>query len=333
MSSRPDILEHAATLAEVTRCRVLQLLERHELTVSELCAVLQLPQSTVSRHLKVLADGGWVRSRREGTSHLYQIATDVIETPATRLWDLIRGQLEDSAAARQDLWRLESVLRERRSRSQEFFSATAGEWDRLRDDLFGRHFDAMALVGLLDRDWVVGDLGCGTGRISATLAPFVERVIAVDGSTAMLEAARQRLAGLDNVEIRSGDLERLPIEEGRLDAATLVLALHHQPEPGRVLAEVRRVLAPGGRLLVVDMLPHDREEYRLQMGHVWLGFAKEQIERHLTAAGFQAVRLQPLPAETDAKGPSLFAATAAVPRSAHARMSAERPAVAAGGKI
>ncbi len=317
MSQRPHILDHAATLAEITRCRILELLARHELTVSELCGVLQMPQSTVSRHLKVLAEGGWVRSRRDGTSHLYQGSGDALEEPAARLWELIRGQLEDSAAVRQDLWRLESVIRERRSRSREFFSS-AGEWDRLRDELFGRRFDLLALLGLLDRGWTVGDLGCGTGRISLALSPFVNQVVAVDGSEAMLAAARQRLDGCANVELHPGELERLPIEDGRLDAATLVLALPYQPEPGRVLAETRRALKPGGRLLVVDMLPHEREEYRQQMGHVWLGFAAERITGWLEAAGFRGARCQPLAAETGATGPSLFAATAATPRAATA---------------
>lgn len=327
MSPRPDILDHTATLAEITRCRILELLERHELTVSELCGVLQMPQSTVSRHLKVLAEGGWVRARRDGTSHLYQAASAELEEPAARLWQLIRGQLEDSPAVRQDLWRLESVLRERRERSREFFS-TAGEWDRLRDELFGRRFDLQALLGLLDRGWTVGDLGCGTGRIAAALAPFVARVVAVDGSAAMLEAARQRLEGFGNVELRCGELERLPIDDGRLDAATLVLALPYQSEPERVLAEARRVLKGGGRLLVVDMLPHEREEYRQQMGHVWLGFSAERVEGWLSAAGFCAVRCQPLAAETGATGPSLFAATAAAPAAA-ARRSVAREGEAA----
>ena len=141
------------------------------------------------------------------------------------------------------------------------------------------------MLGLLEDSWCVGDLGCGTGAVSEVLAPFVRRVIAVDGSSEMLDAAGERLAGLDNVDLRSGDLEHLPIDDGSLDAATLILVLHHLPDPARVLAEVARTLRPGGRLLVVDMLSHDRQEYRSQMGHVWMGFAEEQLRRMLDAAG------------------------------------------------
>jgi ArsR family transcriptional regulator len=124
----------------------------------------------------------------------------------------------------------------------------------------------------------------------------------------MLEAARQRLGGARNVDLRQGDLENLPIEAGELDAAMLSLVLHYSPAPARALAEVARVLKPGGRVLVVDMLPHDRQEYQQQMGHVWLGFSEKQIGRFLSGAGFAEVRVRMLPADPDAKGPALFAA-------------------------
>lgn len=312
MPTRPAILDHAAQLAEPIRCRLLQLLDRHELTVGELCSVLQLPQSTVSRHLKVLGDGGWLAVRRDGTSNLYRRDHQLNGT-ASQLWGLIRGEMTDTADSRQDRRRLEAVLRERRARSKEFF-ASSDQWDAMRDELFGAAFDLHALLGLLDPDWTVGDLGCGTGRLSEALAPFVSEVIAVDASTAMLHAARARLDDFASVRIREGELEDLPIEDGRLDAATLVLTLHHLPEPGDALAEALRVLRPGGRLLLVDMLPHGHEEYRTSMGHVWLGFPVEQTESLLKATGFESVRVTPLPADPQAKGPGLFAATCRKPQ-------------------
>ena len=311
MSNRPPaILEHAAILADATRCRVLALLEGHELTVSELRAVLRLPQSTVSRHLKLLADGGWVRARREATSHYYELDLDGVEPAARELWRVVSPEMVDSAAHREDRRRFERVLAARRSRSQEFFSATASAWDRLRDELFGTRLDFAALPGLLDPRSVVGDLACGTGRVAQALAPFVDRVIAVDGSKAMLAAAQSRLAGVASVELREGSLEALPIGDGELDAATLFLALHHLPDPARAFLEAARVLKPGGRLLVVDMLAHDREAYRQQMGHVWLGFAPEQVDRYLDAAGFGFTRHRTMPPDADASGPALFATTA-----------------------
>jgi ArsR family transcriptional regulator len=125
----------------------------------------------------------------------------------------------------------------------------------------------------------------------------------------MLQAARKRLQAFDNVDLRRGDLEALPIDDARLDAATLMLVLHYVPEPERALAEVSRVLKPGGRLIMVDMLPHDRDNYRQQMGHVWLGFSEDKMTRLLADAGFGKTRIVPLVPDARAKGPGLFVAT------------------------
>jgi len=315
MNARPAAIhDHLASLADTTRSRVLLLLDRRELTVSELCGIVQLPQSTVSRHLKALADSGWVAARAEGTSNLYTMTRDDLDPSMRRLWLLVREQVGSSPAAAQDQRRLQAALAERRTKSQEFFSSSAGQWDRMRDELFGDRSHLAALAALAEGTWTVGDLGCGTGQVSAALAPFVARVIAVDASAAMLQAARKRLNGLDNVELRRGDLEALPIDNGQLDAATLMLVLHHVPEPQRALADVARVLKPQGRAIVVDMLPHDRESYRQQMGHVWLGFSDEHVRRLFQEAGFEEVRIVSLPPDAKAKGPGLFVATARRPR-------------------
>jgi len=308
--TQPGIFDDLTTLADGTRSRVLLLLDRNELTVSELCAVLQLPQSTVSRHLKTLSDAGWVSSRREGTSRFYTLALDDREPSTRRLWALLREQVSATPGADQDARRLKGVLGRRQSKSQEFFESAAGQWDRLRQEMFGRSSQLQALPAFLDDRWIVGDLGCGTGQVAAALAPFVSRVIAVDRSADMLQAARRRVRETTNVEVRRGDLEALPIPDEELDAATLLLVLHHLPDPAAALREAARVLKPGGRLVISDMMPHDREEYRHQMGHVWLGLSEDQLRRLLAAAGFGSVRLVPLAADPDAKGPALFVASA-----------------------
>jgi ArsR family transcriptional regulator len=304
------ILDHMSALSDPTRCRMLLLLEKHELTVSELCAVLQMPQSSVSRHLKTLSDDDWVMSRRDGTSRFYSMPVDELDSGARRLWPLIREQVAATSAAGQDDRRLKGVLTRRRAKSREFFASAAAGWDRLRSDLFGDTFFLWAVLGLIDQSLVVGDLGCGTGQLTEIVAPYVKRVIAVDGSPDMLDAARLRVGGARNVDLRQGDLESLPIDTGELDAAMLSLVLHYSPSPGRALTEVARGLRKGGRALVVDMLPHDRQEYQQQMGHVWLGFSEKQIARFLAGAGFGDVRVRMLPADPEAKGPALFAAAA-----------------------
>jgi ArsR family transcriptional regulator len=308
--TRTRLLDQLAAAADPLRGRLLLVLDGQELTVGELCDVVQLPQSTVSRHLKTLLDGGWVTSRPEGTKRLYGLAADDLDAAARRVWVLLREELAGTPSAQQDDRRLKRVLAQRRSASEEFFSSAAGQWDRLREELFGPSSHLRLIGALLDERWTVGDLGCGTGQLAEALAPFVARVVAVDASREMLQAARTRLRGLDNVELRRGTLERLPLEDASLDAAVLALVLHHVPDPARICAEAARALRPGGRLVVADMLPHEHEEYRQTMGHVWLGFAPRQVEKVLGAAGFEAVRVRALAPEPAVRGPALFVASA-----------------------
>lgn len=304
------IFGRLAVLSDPVRCRALAILERDELTVSELCRVLQLPQSTTSRHLKTLVNDGWVVGRKDGTSRRYVARARSEGSPARALWRVVRDEMTSTSTAGDDLQRLRAVLAERHRKSQEYFSAAAAEWSEVRRSLFGDDFDRIALLALLDREWTVGDLGTGSGQMSVHLAPFVGRVIAVDESDAMLDTARTRLASEQNVEVRQGRLEALPIDDSELDAATLVLVLHHLPDPAAAIAEAARCLRPGGRVLIVDMLPHDRDEYRQSMGHVWLGFEPADIETWLEGASFERPIVSPLPTDTQARGPALFAASA-----------------------
>ena len=310
MPAHAAIFDDLTVLSDATRSRMLLILERHELTVTELCAVLQLPQSTVSRHLKTLGDGSWVSSRRDGTSRYYTLALDERDGHTRRLWSLLREQISTTAGADQDARRLKGVLARRQTKSEEFFASAAGQWDRLRREVFGRDSALHALPALVDPRWIVGDLGCGTGETSAALAPFVARTIAVDRSGEMLQAARRRLRDLPNVDVRRGELEALPIGDAELDAALMLLVLHHVPDPAAALGEAARTMKPGARFVLCDMLPHDREEYKKEMGHVWLGFADDQLRRLMTGAGFADIRIVPFPVDPEARGPALFVASA-----------------------
>jgi ArsR family transcriptional regulator len=296
-------------LADITRCRLLVALERQELTVGELAAALQLPQSTVSRHLKILADQAWVSSRAEGPSRWYR-RNPLLDADMLGLWELVRAALVATPVVLQDAARIDAVLTQRRSQTQAFFATASAEWDALRSEMFGARADVSALLALLDPTWVVGDLGCGTGALAAALAPHVHQVHAIDASPAMLTAASARLAGVDNVTVAEGALEALPLADGTLDVAVLMLVLHHVPDPVRALTEVHRVLRPGGRLLVTDMRPHAHDRYREQMGHLWLGFAPDTMRDWMRDAGFEQVRYVPLPLDATASGPALFSCTA-----------------------
>lgn len=318
-----DVLGRLTALSDPTRCRTLRLLEQHELTVGELCSALQLPQSTVSRHLRVLSDEGWTSARGEGTSRFYKASFEDLDSGARDLWMVVSDQLGNSLGMSADQRRAEAVLAKRKAKVRLFFDNAADSWDGLRSQLIGDRSDLLALLDLFDPEWVVGDLGCGTGHISVALAPCVRKVIAIDESGPMLAAARERLApflvpaggdGLPGtergVELREGHIESLPLEDASLDVAILFLVAHFFTDPARAMQEIRRVLKPGGRLLLVDLMPHDRDEYVAQLGHIWQGFAEEQISGWLTAAGFTNARYRPMAHDSSDRTPGLFVATA-----------------------
>ena len=297
------------SLSDETRLRLLQLLERHELGVVELCDVLQLPQSTVSRHLKVLGDQQWLSSRRQGTTHLYRMLLDELADPARRLWLLAREQIAAWATLAQDDLRLAQVLSGRRSASADFFAAKAEQWDKLRRELYGESFFLDAALAMLPPNYVVADLGCGTGFLAARLAPHVSRVLAVDNSAAMLKAARQRLGNQPGVELIRGELTAIPINNDSVHAALVILVLTYVSSPLDVIREAARILKPGGRLIIVDLLPHDRDDFRRQMEQLRPGFAPAELSALLTQAGLGQVRVTPLAPEPSAKGPALLLAT------------------------
>jgi ArsR family transcriptional regulator len=298
------------SLSDPTRVRLLRLLERSEMSVAEMCSTLQLPQSTVSRHLKTLSDDGWTSARREGVSNWYRWNGGEMPTSQKKLWSVARGSSVPESTAEQDDARLEQVLDARSSKSQNFFSNAAGKWDRLRGDLFGPRLDAWAIAAALDGHAIVGDLGCGTGMISQTLAPWVETVISVDSSTAMLQAARKRLKDFDNVDLRKGELTELPIDKATLKIAMLALVLPYLPDPQAVFAEAARVTQSDGRLIVMDMMPHDRIEYRDELGHIWMGFSRTQIADWMERSGWTPERWIVVPPDPEAKGTQIFVATA-----------------------
>ncbi len=318
MTSQSTV-ELLTQLGESVRLRMLRILERQELSVGELVKVLQIPQSSGSRHLRVLSDGGWVFKRTAGPAAYYRVVIDDLPAGHRTLWVTLRNQLGGDPTLAEDDRRLSAVLAERMTDSQAFFGRMAGAWDEVRAELFGRGFTDQSLLGLLNPEWVVADLGCGTGNATELLCPWVGEVVAVDRSPEMLGAACERLreSGHDgsNVRFVEAELTRLPLADASVDAAACVLVLHHIEAPVAALAEARRVLRDdrgGGVLLVVDMCDHDRIDYRHSMGHAHLGFGEREREAMLREAGFSSVRTRRLRPGIEATGPSLFAAAARI---------------------
>lgn len=304
------IHEHLQLLSDPTRVRMLRVLALQELGVGELAEVLQAGQSSVSRHLKALHTAGWVLRRSAGTSTLVQMTSPENLPPSgAELWAVIAAAAEHDATASQDAQRLAGVLARRRVDSSSFFGRVAASWSDVREELFGGNFTLPTLLAVLAGDLVIGDLGCGNGETAAAIAPHVSRVIAVDNEPAMLEAAARRLESFDNVELRPGELAALPIDDEQLDAAVAMLVLHHVADIAAALAEIRRALRPGGRLVVLDMTAHDRQSYRHTMGHQHLGFTTETLQDAAIGAGLVPCGFRLLPPDPTAQGPGLFVAT------------------------
>ncbi len=306
-----QVLGWLGCLSDPTRMRLLALLQGEELGVGDLCEVLQLPQSTASRHLKVLAEQGWVHHRRRGTANLYRLDPAELDDRAAELWELTRRQTADWAEIGQDRLRLTQLRR--RSGAEAFFADTAGHWSALRRDLYGDAYPLEAVIGLLPARWTVADLGCGTGELAARLSSAVERVIGVDQSTDMLDGARALTDGMDNVELVHGDLCELPLADRCSDAALMLLVLSYLPSPGEALAEMARILRPGGKAVVVDLLGHDREDFRREMGQLSAGFEAAELAGMMKQAGLEGVSCSTLAPQAGVKGPALLLASAKKP--------------------
>lgn len=312
-----ELIDWLTALGDLNRLRILRAVEAEELSVGELSSIVQLPQSTVSRHLKALLDARLVVKRARGTASMYRLLADGIAPGAAALWQTAREELAHTRPFDAERARLAEVLTARRTDSRDFFGALGGDWDRLRRDLFGEAFTAECLPAFINPEWTVADLGCGTGELAERLAPFVHRVIAVDREPSMLAAAKKRLARFRNVSFREGDLNQLPVRSKEVDAAVISLVMHHLEDPAAAVRDVSRILRAskgGGVLVIIDMVAHDREEYRHTMGHRHLGFSERQVRGWGRGAGLTGVRYLPVRPAASSRGPGLFVATLSMPR-------------------
>lgn len=334
------LIELFRTLADPIRLRILRLLEatsqpldnsnsvsgsgwgRAGLSVGELGDILKLPQSTISRHLKTLGDARLAHARRDGTSTFYSLSDDSATGRQLRL--LAKTHLEHDPLVNADSHRLSAIIRKRESKADAadtFFGKNAPHWDELRAQWFGDTFHLEGLLALLNPAWTVADIGTGTGAMLPLLAPHVEKIIAIDPSPAMLKGARTRIKNCDlaNVDLRQGSAEHLPLENAAADVALLSLVLAYTSDPSLVLKEARRILKPGGIILILDLQPHDVEVFREKLNHRHMGFSQEQLTSWLEQAGFSAIRWHPLgprkgrSKESATPIPDLFAMRAEVP--------------------
>jgi len=314
-----------------TRLRILRLVSSHELAVNELVEVLDMPQPRVSRHLAVLRQAGLVQDRREGNWIYYRLGVEDSHPLAMAVWGAVRSHCGDSDLFAGDLSRLKQVLAKREARSRAYFDVVLTEWDRIRHNYIDDALSLQVLSGLVRADAVAVDIGAGTGEMLVHLARTTARLIGVDKSEKMLEVCRQRIeqAGLTNVELRQGDAEALPLADGECDTAFCSMLLHHLADPAAGVREMARIIRPGGKIVISELVKHDYDWAREIMADVWLGFTEQQIRKWLAEAGLKGITYWctnvPSPVSPDS-GPRLraFIATgtkppdSAVPKSAFA---------------
>jgi ArsR family transcriptional regulator len=286
------MLETLKALADPSRLRLTALLLNGEFTVQELTRIMAMGQSRISRHLKILTDAGLLAVKRQGTWGYYRI------TAENRFFHDIRPAFEREIEAlperSRDLTAVASILEERRQRSQEFFDRHARQWDDLARTLLPLPEYRRQLLEQLPECDTVLEIGVGTGALLIELAALATRVIGVDHSPAMLEEARCRVTdeGLCAVELRLGEMSHLPLPDASVSAVVINMVLHHAADPSAVLTEIRRVLTPGGTLLLADLARHEREAAREQLADQWLGFEETELTDWLTTAGFDHIRCQ-----------------------------------------
>jgi ubiquinone/menaquinone biosynthesis C-methylase UbiE/DNA-binding transcriptional ArsR family regulator len=300
-----DALNAALKAAgEETRLRVLALLAEAELTVSDLTDILRQSQPRISRHLKLLVEAGLILRFREGAWAFFRLAEGGGSAELARL---LLGQLDpaDHTLAR-DRERLAAVRGTRAAAAQAYFSRHAAEWDRIRRlHVADAAVEEAIQTALADRPFrSLLDLGTGTGRMLELFGPDIERGLGIDMSTDMLALARARLdrAGLKHCSARKGDIYDLTVPRDSFDVVILHQVLHFLDDGGRAIREARRVLRPGGRLLVVDFAPHDLEFLREEHAHRRLGFAAETVAQWMQAAGLELTMQRSLPPEAGSEG-------------------------------
>jgi len=293
-------------LGDETRIRILNLLSQEELSGTDLMEVLNMGQSRVSTHLALLKEVGLVVDRRAGRRSFYSVAPG----PASSFWERVQKANEGSPEFEADLAGLETLRERRRSDARTYFDRVAASFgDQL---LPGRTWEGLTRAMLLLAPRLrYADLGIGDGLLTLMLAEVASSVTAVDLSTEMLGqlGARAKSKGIENIELVEGDIEDLPLPDDSHDVVVASQALHHAESPARCLAEAKRILVPGGRLLVIDLLAHTEEWVRDKLQHRHLGFTEPQLESLLTDAGFEKRRV--LRAARDPQPPHFMTLVAA----------------------
>ena len=290
------MLKSLKLISDPTRLRILMLVEHEALSVVELQEVLGMGQSRISTQLSQLKAEGLVSDERSGKNNNYTCSAE------PELLEVARAAAAEVPEVAADAMALRHLLRKRKDSSRAYFDELAGRFGK--DYVPGRSWKALAeaLIKVLNYQ-VVADLGAGEGTLAQLLAQRAEKVIAVDLSPKMVEFGQELASrhGLLNLEYRIGDIEDPPIEPGTLDLAILSQALHHAGHPQRAIDAALRILKPGGRLIVLDLLQHQFEEARRLYADRWLGFSEAELAGMMEKSGF--VKIETVVADRETAAP------------------------------
>ena len=278
------VLHHLQTLADPTRVRLMCVLMEAELPVGALCEVLELPQSTISRHLKTLGEQGWVLRERRATSRCYRVDINALTARQCELWELTRRQADGWATLDQDRVRLRHHQASRPASPRAFFASVAHRWTQTRAATYGDALNGWLLAAAAHPDEHVVDFGCGTGALVRDLAPVVTSVVGLDSSPEMLAAALEH-APPSNVRFEEADLASSGLPTGSATLALCSLSLTYVPDPAAVVREAARVLKAGGRLVLLDLLRHNDAAFQRVMQHRHPGFDPAALRGDLVDAG------------------------------------------------
>ncbi|MDY6825029.1 MAG: metalloregulator ArsR/SmtB family transcription factor [Thermodesulfobacteriota bacterium] len=290
-----DILKYFKALSDETRLRLMNILMHHELKVGEIVSVLDMGQSRISRHLKILSDAGLVESWKEGVWGFYRIA----ENGAGREFvNAVSYLFEDDPLFAGDLKRAAGVMEKRRTDTRRFFNSIAASWDLFKQEIIG-DFDLNKAVFNGAGHFNVGvDLGCGTGDLLEPMTRHADRVIGVDSSPGMLDKARKRFSDSRNhIDFRLGEIEHLPLRDGEADFAVISLVLQYVADPETAVAEISRVVRPAGVFVIADFQRHDNKDLFQRFGARWPGFDRDEIKDWLSQSGFEVKNITQHPLE------------------------------------
>lgn len=308
----PITLKVLKALADETRLRIAIILWHYELSVNELVTLLNMGQSRISRHLKILTEAGILQARRDGLWIFYKASTQTHSSLSSQdsiqnnnqppennnvvskefLEPIFKNIFKDT---KDDLDMAARIIEERAVKTRQFFNSIAEDWDELNREVLGDFSLPNAIQEYIPKNCAVAvDLGCGTGEVLEKLLEVSQNVIGVDGSPRMLELARHRFNEheykLDKLSLRIGELDHLPLRDAEANFACINLVLHHLSDPQLAINEIARILLPNGYIFISDFTPHKAENMRQTYGDRWLGFSTETLEKYLKYAGFTPVK-------------------------------------------